>query len=1309
MATRGIRRAGTLVLALLGLAACGGGDDDIATAPGALAVCSTAFDGASSTTSLAKAMRQTGLEASQPAPIALSTCQRDAQGNVTIGPDDCGPRVQIDQSFTGARALGKIIIKEGGALVTPLAPGQMEVQTAGIAVEGLMSIGTQQCPVGAGNPSDQIKIVFTGSRPANAEPSNMGEGTDKGIELRAGGILRLYGAKGVVSQGGVSWTYLSQPAGPESYDEDALVAAPVPAGGQSTLHLADDVQAHGGWRAGDWIVVATSSFSPFESEFVQIESVTPEAGGSKVTLRQPLRHYHFGGKAPGLPSDANYAAGKDVNFGVDERSEVGLISRNIVLTAQTPGPKPNLVADIKNSPADPGPADPHPDRHWGGEIRIMPGFAEASIQGVELEKFGKARRGSYPIHFHMAGEVTPGKTTVLVDSNSVHHSYNKCVTVHGTSGVSITNNVCARAVGHLFYQEMGEEKGSRFIGNLGIGAMSNYFGIDPATAEKLKIRISDGPETDAETETRVSGWWDGDNMAAIRQYDGLNVPNTDNQSVPTHSSCFKRDPNLRDLGALTLEVGGKENPPCAPESFYAEPASGFWLVNPGAELEGNSIAGCQGMGKGYWYVPPADPPAAPGTPGKNYLQKFEKVSFLNNRVHGCYDGLFGETEQGVKSEQLFPTDNGTQSGASVIAHFKGLTATRIRNRGVWIRPAWTAVEQGRFATNRDSVSLVTSGGADGNSPGVWALLKDSVLVGVSKNNVDRWGPCAKDYLGSGQNEGCVDMNPKANELRDKSYQTPRWNSYGYMIYDGPVRIIHNRFVNFVKDVGSLLTKEDRDEVLKKYTGYSASTDSDHPYTPNVYEGDAALGWFQSNQSSYPTATVSRALSFENVDLRHQIYTEKINFAEFSDGDKNTAVIDLDGTLTGYRVVRPNGAPAPGEFPISLNNLEFNHSANAVDECLSEGAQDSDAEGRPSSIISPANVATLEFEGLINGQAQNVQDMIFTKDSLDAKVHQSMLLHSRNGQGVWEPKVASGYGYTVQAPGTARGGQVGQVGIPSLVHVGFTDAVKPGMTKQNPFYVRVGICYATKNGKPSSFTIRRGYKSWGGGIVNQALIRPYYNRLQGLYNNETCANLDFQESGNKAGCPAHGVTPPVAGTCPAPSQLVGDQCVYPVDTLSAAPSLAALTNADGTPADFNKYFYDRNTGMLFFYVTQDVPNAHGAAPTGSCPDKNNPACPDEQNELDTYYPCPPQGCINYSVQVNDPGYQPGVSSCPATAIYGSGAQIDYTLPEPPNANKLAYVGGGLVGSNDAVEGKPGYLHWVPKDGHPSSCKLTNVTP
>jgi hypothetical protein len=101
-------------------------------------------------------------------------------------------------------------------------------------------------------------------------------------------------------------------------------------------------------------------------------------------------------------------------------------------------------------------------------------------------------------------------------------------------------------------------------------------------------------------------------------------------------------------------------------------------------------------------------------------------------------------------------------------------------------------------------------------------------------------------------------------------------------------------------------------------------------------------------------------------------------------------------------------------------------------------------------------------------------------------------------------------------------------------------------------------------------------------------------------------------------------------------------------------------------------------MLYFDVVQDVPNAVGPSPIGSCktpghdPDcaqAGEPACPANQfqnpfpdcscstNNLcplhasnlpasakENYYACPPQGCIIYAVKVNDPAYHPGPTSC-----------------------------------------------------------------
>jgi len=1158
---------------------------------------------------------------------ALSTC-RAANGDVDLGSGATCKSAWVDRDFIGPQALGRVNIHAGGALY--FLDETRTVEVASIQVAGRLQAGTASCPIGTDDPENTVTVRFTGEGPTTPPPAPPMDVTcnavDKGIGVQSGGELEMNGARGLADTG-VSWTHLSRPAGPAAYQAvDQGIAAPVAAGGEKTLLLARDVsKGSNPWQSGDWITVATSSFSPFETEFVQIASVAPSGSGSIVTLRQALRHYHFGGDDPGVPGDANFNADARTNYGVDERAEVGLISRSIKLTAQTP--------DSATAPQD-------TRLHWGGEIKLCKGLAAAKLRGVEIEKFGKEQLGSYPIHFHMAGDVA---NQPVISSNSIHHSYNKCVTAHATQNLAFTDNVCARAVGHLFYEELGSEQNIAFVGNLGLGAMSHHFGIADSVA-----KTDDG---------LPRNFWEGDHLASANGYSAFNVKNTDAQNNPTHSSCFT-DPKTD--GRLNLRGA----PPCAANEYYVEPASGFWIVNPGTRLEGNSIGGCQGIGKGYWYVPPQD-----GAP--NALKFVSSGVFTNNRVHACYDGLFTEPHFGTYSEQLFPTKDGlgTSDPASVnvIGRFSGLTATRIRNRGAWMRPMWNVLENGRFATNRDSVTLVSSGGLDGNGPGVWALLKNSVVVGLS--NVARWGPCPSESLGDGP--GCVDLNPNAKEVMEKGYQTPRWNSAGYMIYDGPVRIIDDRFVNFLRDINPLLTVADR-KYLAAFKGYGK------PDVP--YEGDAALGWFQNNQSAYPTASVVKGLSFDNVDLRHQIYTAEVNLGDFRDGDLNTAVIDLDGSLTGYKVVNSAGQPVPDAYPISLNNLPINASSNAVDECLAEGQQDTQLEGRATSLISPGSMATLEFEAqwpVVSGSTENWQDVTFFKDSPDYGQHQSMTLRSRNGLGVWEPKVTSGLGYSVltAALSTVPGVKTDTPGIPALVRLGLTDAVKPHMDSE-PFYVRVGICYTDASGAApaGNFTIRRGYKSWGGNGVsyNNPLVQSAFNKLELLYNGETCHNLDHQVTGNigAKGCPAHGVIPvPASGTCPLPSVKDGSVCAYPVTPLTAAAAIGDLTKTDGTPA-LDKYYYDKDIGMLYLNVVQDAPNAKAVAPVGSCP--GDPACPGE-GELETYFGCPPQGCINYSVQLND-AYTPGVPKCNEKAggsvySYQSGR---YALPEPPNQNRLAYA-------------------------------------
>ncbi len=1213
-------------------------------------------------------------------------------------------------------AVDKITIGTGGSLILPdsvVAQAKNgTLSTSGIQVTGSLLLGSSACPIGTIDPKTSYTIIFNGARPGGCSGTQTCAGYNRGIEVESGGTLKMYGQKGAPGptngNNWTSWTYLSQAAGPAKFMTEKGVKVPVPAGGNTTLQLAADVTTGpAAWQQGDWIVIAGTSFSPFEGEFVQIDSLSKNSdGGTTVKVRQPLTSYHFGGKDPGPPGAANYAADSTTNFGVDERAEVGLISRSLVLTSDTPASGP--------------------DDHYGGEIKIISGFSAVEIQGVELQKFGKDQLGTYPIHFHMDGDVA---NKPLVRANSIDHSYNKCITVHSTQNLTIQDNVCARITGHIFYEERGDETNITYTHNLGVGAMTNSFDINGNSKYTREQLIS-------------QFWWPGDNMVArsggtgalagnagsfsgrflsglssfnLRggasnqiAFDGLNIPDTDDPTDPAHGECEGIDVNGSFFGGVPPNASGPPAQTCTNATFpiYYEPASGFWIANPSAKLSGNSIAGCQGAGKGYWYVPqgnaqfiPIGPAFASNTPDKYGL-------FTNNRVHGCYSGLYDEPEH-ITSGQLFGYQNGVKSGTSrpVADEFDGVTATRNRNRGIWIRPLFYVVKDARLATSKHEVTLLTSGGPDGNYPGAWSLFTDSVVIGLSQNNVDRFGPCPSERNVSGQigggSWGCIDQTkpesnakPTGGDLILEGYPIAIWNIFGYMIYDGPPLIFHDRFVNFRKQYfvpNSALGSGDLDEDDQQYLANNGIW-----RTPqnNVYEGDAAYGWFDSNQSEYPDGTVGKELSFTNTDLRHQIYTEEVNTGQFNDGDKNTLVGDLDGTLSGFLTTEQATLLGSTAYPISLNNLEINASSDSVDECLSEGTQDAKLEGRPTSAMVAGGIGSLEIESLFpkcnthlappNGcntspDAQPTYDytqlITITKDSVEfptlkTNFHPSMSLHGRNGLGAWEPKVTSGYGYTIGAsPYTfpVTGGRVTDAGIPPHLQVSLVDVIKPDIGDSNPFYVRVGICYSNKDGThpqdATKFTIKQGYKSWGG-----SAFEPTDTELQKFFNNlPTCFNLDGQNPAtNVAGCPVQGITPDTI-PCVGDSTDVSGQCVYPTRTLTQAATIGDLLTAGKPDLANPKYFYDPSTGMLLFYVAQVRPNAEGPSPLGQCtgdPGTDPWFCPVKTSQIHSYYVCPPEGCQTYTVDLSDNSYAPGTSSCSPYPTY--------TQSEPAGQDTLVYA-------------------------------------
>ena len=251
---------------------------------------------------------------------------------------------------------------------------------------GELQIGSEAAPY-----THQATITLTDTVPGE-DVSTMG---DRGI-LLMGGTLNLHGNREH------TWTKLAKTA----------------EAGSSQIEVLDASE----WRVGDEIVLASTDFNPRQAEKRRIAAIS----GTAITLDRPLEYMHFG----------------EITFGVDERGEVGLLTRNIRIQS----------------------SEDSTENYFGGHIMAMAG-SKMYVSGVELYRMGQHMNlARYPIHWHLIGE---GKGQ-YVENSAIHNTYSRCVTVHGTNNVRVENNVTFDNVGHCFFLEDAVETGNQFVHNLGI-------------------------------------------------------------------------------------------------------------------------------------------------------------------------------------------------------------------------------------------------------------------------------------------------------------------------------------------------------------------------------------------------------------------------------------------------------------------------------------------------------------------------------------------------------------------------------------------------------------------------------------------------------------------------------------------------------------------------------------------------------------------------------------------------------------------------------------------------------------------------
>jgi len=473
----------------------------------------------------------------------------------------------------------------------------LTLTTEWVMVHGELQVGTEAKPY-------QHKATITLTDNVKGEQL-MGMG-DRGIML-SGGTLNLHGNRTN------TWTKLSKTA----------------EAGATSIEVLDADQ----WKVGDEIVLASTDYNPRQAERRTISAIS----GNKITLDKKLDYMHFG----------------KITFGVDERGEVGLLSRNIKVQA----------------------SEDAAQTFFGGHIMAMV-TSKMYVEGVELNRMGQhLELARYPIHWHLVGDAGKGQ---YIKNASIHDTYSRCVTVHGTNDVRVENNVTYNIVGHCFFLEDGIEHGNEFVHNLAIQIKCHP--TKPCVPTNLAAageRPADAPRQNGQQSKDVL--------------------------IPSDNTV-----------------------------------SAYWITNPDNSFIDNVAAGSEETG--FWFSVPIHPNGAfedSDTAKNTWPRRTPVRAFRNNVSHSNFDGFMidrhinPDNTFGTASIPLLPLADPNDLESKVLeTHFENLTSYKNRNGGLWGRGDMYVYSNAKFADN--AIGMTQAAGDIGSLP-FSARLVDSLVVGETEN------------------------------------------------------------------------------------------------------------------------------------------------------------------------------------------------------------------------------------------------------------------------------------------------------------------------------------------------------------------------------------------------------------------------------------------------------------------------------------------------------------------------------------------------------------------------------------------------
>ena len=406
-------------------------------------------------------------------PSIVVTNKASAQGRAISKPDtiyrDLDKWSQVNSWLNDEPPVtgDMVVIKAGQTILMDISPPQLNVllvegmlvfdrkdlnldATYILVYGGTLEIGTEKEPFMQtatitlhGHRRKTIELPFVGSKVLGVADrggfTSYGQGRGVDVPLTQKGILDIHGKPRLRT-----WTKVKSPV----------------AQGSQEITTSEKVD----FEAGEIIVLT----APHQ----ELTVVTVKDGGYTIVVKEAVAANHA--------SEIRTYKGPKGMETIDMRCEVALISRNIIIQgAGRPrhDGTPTIVPGHYSYDVNGGETSEeqlygcHTGAFHGGHYRV---------ENAEIRNCGQAGNlGRYSMHLHVTDD-NPAPNTYL-KANSIHHSFQRATTIHGTHHSLVRDNVAYHVMGHTYFVEDGDETYNTFDNNIGIFTRPSHLALKSDT------------------------------------------------------------------------------------------------------------------------------------------------------------------------------------------------------------------------------------------------------------------------------------------------------------------------------------------------------------------------------------------------------------------------------------------------------------------------------------------------------------------------------------------------------------------------------------------------------------------------------------------------------------------------------------------------------------------------------------------------------------------------------------------------------------------------------------------------------------